>query len=97
MAADSPSPKLVFLFYGKRKSGKDYVVSRLQELISRDVCDVITLSAPLKRQYAEDHGLDYQRLLDSSSYKESHHLPMIAWGESMRDRDEGFLSLVALH
>ena len=32
------------------------------------------LSGPLKKQYAVDHGLDYQLLLSASDYKEQHRL-----------------------
>ena len=31
---------------------------------------VITLSSPLKKMYAVEHNLDYEKLLDSSDYKE---------------------------
>ncbi|CAI8022558.1 Phosphomevalonate kinase [Geodia barretti] len=36
---------------------------------------------------AQEHGLDAERLLDSSSYKETYRRDMIRWGEERRDRD----------
>ncbi|XP_075301122.1 phosphomevalonate kinase isoform X2 [Opisthocomus hoazin] len=54
-----------------------------------DVCAVLRLSAPLKEQYAQEHGLDFQRLLDASAYKESYRRDMIRWGEERRRADPG--------
>ena len=36
---------------------------------------------------AQEHGVDAERLLDSSSYKETYRRDMIRWGEERRDRD----------
>ncbi|NXH10456.1 PMVK kinase, partial [Bucco capensis] len=38
----------------------------------------------------QEHGLDFQRLLDASSYKESYRQEMIRWGEEKRRADPGF-------
>lgn len=81
---------VVLLFSGKRKSGKDYVVAELTKLLGEEKCVVMRLSGPLKKQYALEHGLDFERLLDSSSYKEKHRKSMIAWGESKRKEDPEF-------
>ncbi|NXN96536.1 PMVK kinase, partial [Rhinopomastus cyanomelas] len=37
----------------------------------------------------QEHGLDYQRLLDASGYKEPHRAAMIRWGEERRRQDPG--------
>jgi phosphomevalonate kinase len=37
----------------------------------------ISISAPLKEEYAKANNLDYERLLDSSSYKENFRAKMI--------------------
>nr|XP_006061006.1 phosphomevalonate kinase isoform X5 [Bubalus bubalis] len=83
-------PGLVLLFSGKRKSGKDFVTEALQSRLGADVCAILRLSGPLKEQYAQEHGLDFQRLLDASTYKEAYRSDMIRWGEEKRQADPGF-------
>ncbi|XP_008046776.1 phosphomevalonate kinase [Carlito syrichta] len=83
------APRLLLLFSGKRKSGKDFVTEALQSRLRVDVCAVLRLSSPLKKQYAQEHGLDFQRLLDASAYKEAYRKDMIRWGEERRQADPG--------
>ncbi|XP_070310517.1 phosphomevalonate kinase-like isoform X2 [Odocoileus virginianus] len=83
-------PGLVLLFSGKRKSRKDFVTEALQSRLGADVCAVLRLSGPLKEQYAQEHGLDFQRLLDASTYKEAYRRDMIRWGKEKRRADPGF-------
>ena len=40
--------------------------------------------------------MDYERLLDSSQYKEEHRKNMITWGESIRERDPGYFCSLAI-
>uniref|UniRef100_A0A1X7T081 Phosphomevalonate kinase n=1 Tax=Amphimedon queenslandica TaxID=400682 RepID=A0A1X7T081_AMPQE len=42
-----------------------------------------------------EHNLDYDRLLDSSPYKEAHRLQMIQWGERKRESDPGYFCHLA--
>merc|ERR1712008_202030 len=61
----SSNPKIILLFCGKRKSGKDFLTDWLQKYTNEKLTDqsvIIRLSGPLKQCYAEDHGLDYTRL-----------------------------------
>lgn len=92
-------PRLVLVFSGKRKSGKDYVTDLIQNLIQNrlgsDVCCVLRLSGPLKKQYAEDQGLDLDQLLGPGLYKERYRADMIRWGESRRRQDPGFFCRLA--
>ena len=67
--ASTDNPRLVLLFSGKRKSGKDYITDRLQERLGSSSV-IIRLSGPLKECYAKDHGLDFQQMLSASDYKE---------------------------
>ncbi|XP_004475095.2 phosphomevalonate kinase isoform X2 [Dasypus novemcinctus] len=90
MAPQASAPRLVLLFSGKRKSGKDFVTEALLSSLGADVCAVLRLSGPLKAQYAQEHGLDFQRLLDASTYKEAFRRDMIRWGEEKRQADPGF-------
>lgn len=75
------SPDLILILSGKRKSGKDYVFTKLTEYfnIRSDllVFKQIVLSSQLKKTYAAEHNLNYEQLLDSSSYKENYRLDMI--------------------
>ncbi|KAK1151639.1 phosphomevalonate kinase [Acipenser oxyrinchus oxyrinchus] len=85
------SPKLILLFSGKRKSGKDFVTSIIQQRLGgSSVCAILRLSGPLKEQYAKEHGLDFRRLLDASGYKEKFREDMIRWGEEKRNADPGY-------
>ncbi|XP_054419472.1 phosphomevalonate kinase isoform X3 [Pteronotus mesoamericanus] len=89
MAPLRGGPRLVLLFSGKRKSGKDFVTEALQSRLGADICAVLRLSSPLKEQYAQEHGLNFQRLLDASTYKEAYRRDMILWGEEKRQADPG--------
>lgn len=40
--------------------------------------------------FLQEHGLDFQRLLDASTYKEAYRRDMICWGEEKRQADPGF-------
>lgn len=40
--------------------------------------------------FEQEHGLDFQRLLDASTYKEAYRRDMIRWGEEKRQADPGF-------
>ena len=63
----SSNPRLILLFCGKRKSGKDFLTDWLQNHEDmKNKAVIIRLSGPLKQCYAENHGLDYSRLLDNT-------------------------------
>ena len=73
-------PNLILVISGKRKSGKDHICQRIVNILknySNLDLKLITLSSPLKKIYALEHNLDYQRLLDSSDYKEKFRIDMI--------------------
>lgn len=88
-------PTVVLLFSGKRKSGKDYVVTKLTEVLGDMNCEVLRLSGPLKKQYAVENNLDFEKLLDSSCYKEQFRSAMISWGEAKRREDPDFFCKLA--
>ena len=78
------SPSVVLLFSGKRKSGKDFVTERLEDALPDGSARVVRLSGPLKKCYAETHGLDYELLLSAGEYKEKYRRDMIKWSEEIR-------------
>ncbi|KYO34957.1 phosphomevalonate kinase [Alligator mississippiensis] len=90
------APRLVLLLSGKRKSGKDFVAEQLRSRLGPDVCAVLRLSAPLKEQYAQEHGLDFPQLLGAGDYKERYRQDMIRWGEERRRADPGFFCRAAV-
>ncbi|XP_018592604.1 phosphomevalonate kinase [Scleropages formosus] len=92
---ETTAPKLILLFSGKRKSGKDYVTDFIHKRLGPELCCILRLSAPLKEQYAQENGLDYGLLLGPGSYKEQYRADMIAWGEQRRQRDPGFFCRLA--
>ena len=72
------NPNLILLFTGKRKSGKDYSVEKLIDKLKQgNLIEKITLSAPLKSLYAQENNINYEKLLDSSDYKEKYRKDMI--------------------
>ncbi|XP_061838986.1 phosphomevalonate kinase isoform X1 [Nerophis lumbriciformis] len=95
MESPNTEPKLILVFSGKRKSGKDYVTDMILERLGEDVCCVVRLSAPLKQQYAQEHGLDLDQLLGPGLYKERYRADMIRWGEARRQQDPGFFCRLA--
>lgn len=90
------NPKLVLLFSGKRKSGKDYITDLLQERLGDAVAKTVRLSGPIKQQFAANNGLDYSSLLSASEYKEKYRLQMIEWSEAKRAQDSGFFIRAAI-
>ncbi|XP_071758264.2 phosphomevalonate kinase [Centroberyx gerrardi] len=95
MTMETGEPKLILVFSGKRKSGKDYVTDQILRRLGSDVCCVLRLSGPLKQQYAQEHGLDVEQLLGSGRYKEDFRADMILWGETRRRQDPGFFCRLA--
>lgn len=91
----SVNPDLVLVFSGKRKAGKDFITEILSNRLGREHCSCIHLSGPLKKQYAVDHNIDYEKLMDSSSYKEKFRSDMIKWGEEKRKQDPGYFCQLA--
>ena len=71
----SANPKCILLFSGKRKSGKDHLTEWLVQKVSGS--KILRLSGPIKKSYADSHGLDFDLLLSSGAYKEQHRLDMI--------------------
>ncbi|XP_068179001.1 phosphomevalonate kinase-like [Antennarius striatus] len=95
MGDPHPQPRLVLVFSGKRKSGKDYVTDLIQNRLGPEVCCVLRLSGPLKQRYAQEHGLDLDQLLGAGLYKERYRADMIQWGEARRHQDPGFFCCLA--
>ncbi|XP_072309019.1 phosphomevalonate kinase-like [Eucyclogobius newberryi] len=88
-------PRLVLVFSGKRKSGKDHITDLLQARLGPEVSCIVRLSGPLKQQFAQDHNLDLDLLLGPGPYKEQFRSQMIQWGEDQRRSDPGFFCRLA--
>jgi len=84
------------LFSGKRKSGKDYVADQFYNSVKNSKIEIVRLSAPLKKAFAAENGLDYQRLLTSGSYKEKFREKMVKWGEDKRNENPFYFCDLAL-
>ncbi|XP_026326265.1 phosphomevalonate kinase [Hyposmocoma kahamanoa] len=81
-------PRIVLLFSGKRKSGKDFLTDHLQKLLG-DRCEVIKISQPIKSHWAREKNLNLNELLSDTEYKEQYRLDMIRWSDEMREQDYG--------
>lgn len=51
---------------------------------------------PTEPPSPQEHGLDFERLLDASAYKETFRQDMIRWGEEKRQADPGFFCRAAV-
>ncbi|NXL75972.1 PMVK kinase, partial [Leptocoma aspasia] len=51
---------------------------------------------PTEPPSPQEHGLDFQRLLGASAYKERFRQDMIRWGEEKRRTDPGFFCQAAV-
>ncbi|CAH8843235.1 unnamed protein product [Trichobilharzia szidati] len=82
-------PSVCIVFSGKRKSGKDYTVSRLSEIFdNNDITYAIArISEPIKSYFAQQYSLNLPELLSSNSYKENYRKQMIDWVEEEIKRD----------
>ncbi|OQV14436.1 putative Phosphomevalonate kinase [Hypsibius exemplaris] len=83
----STNPQVVLILSGKRKSGKDFIASKLLLKFGEEIATIIRLSGPLKSEYAKAHSLDFDHLLSAEAYKEQHRGAMITWGEEKRQQD----------
>uniref|UniRef100_A0A1B6M1B1 Phosphomevalonate kinase n=1 Tax=Graphocephala atropunctata TaxID=36148 RepID=A0A1B6M1B1_9HEMI len=88
-------PKLILLFSGKRKSGKDKITDLLFERVKEEAV-LIKISAPIKSHFSKSQGLDYDQLMSTSSYKEQFRLEMIKWSEQVRQSDHGHFCRAAI-
>ncbi|XP_012548758.1 phosphomevalonate kinase isoform X1 [Bombyx mandarina] len=82
------SPKIILLFSGKRKSGKDFLTDHLRHILA-DKCEIIKISQPIKTHWAKEKNLNLNELLSEGEYKEQYRLEMIKWSEEMRNKDYG--------
>ncbi|XP_053405447.1 phosphomevalonate kinase-like isoform X2 [Mercenaria mercenaria] len=58
--------------------------------LGAEICQILRLSGPLKKQYSQENGLDYEELLNASDYKEIYRADMIKWGEDKRNKEPYF-------
>ncbi|XP_071654080.1 phosphomevalonate kinase [Temnothorax longispinosus] len=96
IASSSTKPARIFLFSGKRKSGKDYITDILYNRIGSQRGTIIRLSGPIKSHWAKSLGLDIDQLLGHGEYKEKYRLEMVKWGEDMRRKDYGYFCRAAI-
>ncbi|XP_058442925.1 phosphomevalonate kinase [Malaya genurostris] len=83
-------PRSVLLCSGKRKTGKDFLTERLLQRLSADRAQIIRISEPIKRSWAEKLGLNLNELLSDGPYKEKYRKEMIEWSDQQRAEDYGF-------
>jgi phosphomevalonate kinase len=83
---------IVLCFSGKRRSGKDFICTRLKNLMdSRNICAIVRgISYPLKEEYANIYKLDAEKLKFDPEYKESVRKSMVEFGEKVRSEDSSY-------
>ncbi|KAK6640189.1 hypothetical protein RUM44_011875 [Polyplax serrata] len=93
------NPLCIFLFSGKRKTGKDFITEKLLECLDNKMKDSIALikiSGPIKSHFAETSNLNLSELMGSGEYKEKFRKEMIEWSEELRLKDPGMFCRAAL-
>ncbi|XP_066157196.1 phosphomevalonate kinase isoform X2 [Euwallacea fornicatus] len=88
-------PKIILLFSGKRKSGKDFLCENLKAMVGENKCDIIRISGPLKQLYATNHNLKWDQLMSDGPYKEKYRHDMINWSDDIRNKDSGYFCKAA--
>ncbi len=58
--------------------------------LGKELAVILRISSPLKAEYAKIHDLNYEKLLDSTEYKENYRASMVKWGEEKRRIDQGY-------
>uniref|UniRef100_A0A7E4WBJ7 Phosphomevalonate kinase n=1 Tax=Panagrellus redivivus TaxID=6233 RepID=A0A7E4WBJ7_PANRE len=87
------SVEAVFLTYGKRKSGKDFISVLLKQILDSEFGQTALrrISDPLKEEYAVQKGLhSAAELKTDGPLKEVYRAEMIKFGEDLRVKDSGY-------
>ncbi|EAA06245.5 AGAP000338-PA [Anopheles gambiae str. PEST] len=82
-------PRVLLLLSGKRKCGKDFLADALLQRLGTDRAQIVRISEPIKRHWAEAMGLDLAALLGDGAYKERYRRQMIEWSDGRRQEDYG--------
>ncbi|KAL3287861.1 hypothetical protein HHI36_002318 [Cryptolaemus montrouzieri] len=94
MGSDPENPRVILLISGKRKCGKDFITGQLKFRLGYE-CNILRISEPIKKYYAEKCGISLEELLSDGPLKEKYRLEMIIWGEKMRSEDPGYFCRIA--
>ncbi|XP_050420259.1 phosphomevalonate kinase [Adelges cooleyi] len=89
-------PKIIFLFSGKRKSGKDYITDTIYNRIGLEKCVIIRLSGPIKKHWAQAKSLQFDELLSDGQMKEQYRKAMIDWSDEIRSKDPSYFCRLAV-
>lgn len=80
----------IILVSGKRYAGKDVTADIIAAELSKTNKIIRgSFAEQLKQAYAEQHGLDYHRLMTDAAYKEEHRPGLIAMATEARALDTG--------
>ncbi|KAG4066544.1 hypothetical protein HA402_007180 [Bradysia odoriphaga] len=88
-------PKLIILFSGKRKAGKDFIAAALLAKLGESVAEIIRISEPIKKHWAKKMELSVEELLGCGPLKEQHRKDMIVWSDKVRAQMPTFFCLDA--
>uniref|UniRef100_A0A182SFX1 Phosphomevalonate kinase n=1 Tax=Anopheles maculatus TaxID=74869 RepID=A0A182SFX1_9DIPT len=86
---DRPLPRIILLLSGKRKCGKDFLADALLKRLGTEEAQIIRISEPIKRHWADWMKLDLGELLGDGAYKERYRKEMIEWSDARRQEDYG--------
>ncbi|CAL8088242.1 unnamed protein product [Orchesella dallaii] len=89
-------PKILLVINGKRKSGKDFVTEQLLQRLDKEKVAVFRIAVPIKHYWAVKNDLDFERLLDTSAYKEQHRFEMVKWSIEVRAENYGYFPVEAI-
>lgn len=63
--------------------------------MTKERCEIVRISEPIKGAYAKVHDLDLLQLMSDGAYKEKYRLDMIKWSEEIRKKDYGYFCQAA--
>uniref|UniRef100_A0A182QJB3 Phosphomevalonate kinase n=1 Tax=Anopheles farauti TaxID=69004 RepID=A0A182QJB3_9DIPT len=82
-------PRVLLLLSGKRKCGKDFLADALLKRLGPERAQIVRISEPIKRHWADSMGLNLDALLSDGAYKERYRKEMIEWSDARRQEDYG--------
>lgn len=64
--------------------------------LDQEKVSVLRIAEPIKHYWAVKNSLDFQKLLDTSEYKEQHRFEMVKWSMEVRAENYGYFPVEAL-
>lgn len=57
---------------------------------------VMRIAEPIKYYWAQKHQLNFDKLMDTSAYKEQHRFNMVQWSVEVRAKNNGYFPVESI-